>query len=69
MFLSSLLLFDYLYNKKFTKIQFIMDFRKLTKIIGFDLLDSIDVGNMGLVRRDGKKYLVLLDYGYTELKV
>ena len=63
------LLFDYLYNKKFTKIQFIMDFRKLTKIIGFDLLDSIDVGNMGLVRRDGKKYLVLLDYGYTELKV
>jgi len=61
-------LFDYVFNCKYKTVKFIMDFRELTKMSGIDLLDSIDVGNMGLVKRNGKKQLVLLDYGYTELK-
>lgn len=56
-------LIDYKYYKT---IRFIKYFKDLEKITGNSILDSVCDSNLGIVSRNGKDHLVILDYGYQE---
>lgn len=58
-------LFDYIFNKKYTTIPFIVELQSFVYKYNIVLLD-FSIQNFGITKRNDKKYLVLLDYGVQE---